>query len=130
MLDSYRKGAVIDDEPAMLDVLDTAGQEEYMYAQRHLTSFLNSHPVHSSMRDRYFETCEGFLLVYSITSRPSFEEVRNILRHLQRVKDSTRVPVMLVGNKCDLVKDRQVSTQGVSSSRFKVRSSRLPPCRG
>jgi GTPase KRas protein len=28
-LDSYRKQCVIDDETALLDVLDTAGQEEY-----------------------------------------------------------------------------------------------------
>jgi len=27
--DSYRKQCVIDDEVALLDVLDTAGQEEY-----------------------------------------------------------------------------------------------------
>lgn len=30
--DSYRKQCVIDDEVALLDVLDTAGQEEYGYA--------------------------------------------------------------------------------------------------
>ena len=30
MADSYRKQCVIDDEVAMLDILDTAGQEEYM----------------------------------------------------------------------------------------------------
>lgn len=29
VLDSYRKQCVIDDEVALLDVLDTAGQEEY-----------------------------------------------------------------------------------------------------
>ena len=29
--DSYRKQCVIDDEVALLDVLDTAGQEEYGY---------------------------------------------------------------------------------------------------
>jgi hypothetical protein len=29
--DSYRKQCVIDDEVALLDVLDTAGQEEYQY---------------------------------------------------------------------------------------------------
>ncbi|MBM6384725.1 MAG: hypothetical protein JSY10_12130 [Paenibacillus sp.] len=28
-LDSYRKQCVIDEETALLDVLDTAGQEEY-----------------------------------------------------------------------------------------------------
>ncbi len=50
--DSYRKQSVIDDEVALLDVLDTAGQEEY-----------------SAMREQYMRTGEGFLLVYSITDR-------------------------------------------------------------
>ncbi|MCJ1291208.1 Ras GTPase [Xylographa carneopallida] len=57
--DSYRKQCVIDDEVALLDVLDTAGQEEY-----------------SAMREQYMRTGEGFLLVYSITSRQSFEEIQ------------------------------------------------------
>jgi len=56
--DSYRKQCVIDEEVALLDVLDTAGQEEY-----------------SAMREQYMRTGEGFLLVYSITSRNSFEEM-------------------------------------------------------
>merc|ERR1711939_146853 len=56
--DSYRKQCVIDDEVALLDVLDTAGQEEY-----------------SAMREQYMRTGEGFLLVYSMTSRQSFEEI-------------------------------------------------------
>jgi hypothetical protein len=30
-IDSYRKQCVIDGETALLDVLDTAGQEEYRY---------------------------------------------------------------------------------------------------
>ncbi|KAF8243942.1 hypothetical protein K440DRAFT_30706 [Wilcoxina mikolae CBS 423.85] len=57
--DSYRRQCVIDDEVALLDVLDTAGQEEY-----------------SSMREQYMRTGEGFLLVYSITSRTSFQEIK------------------------------------------------------
>jgi GTPase SAR1 family protein len=31
ILDSYRKQCIIDQETALLDVLDTAGQEEYRY---------------------------------------------------------------------------------------------------
>jgi hypothetical protein len=50
--DSYRKQCVIDEEVALLDVLDTAGQEEY-----------------SAMREQYMRTGEGFLLIYSITDR-------------------------------------------------------------
>ncbi|KAL9096953.1 MAG: hypothetical protein Q9165_000917 [Trypethelium subeluteriae] len=92
--DSYRKQCVIDDEVALLDVLDTAGQEEY-----------------SAMREQYMRTGEGFLLVYSITSRQSFEEIQTFQQQILRVKDKDYFPIIVVGNKCDLESERQVSTQ-------------------
>lgn len=95
--DSYRKQCVIDDEVALLDVLDTAGQEEY-----------------SAMREQYMRTGEGFLLVYSITSRQSFEEIQTFQQQILRVKDKDYFPIIVVGNKCDLEGERQVSKQGTS----------------
>ncbi|KAK4051856.1 RAS1 protein [Microbotryomycetes sp. JL201] len=92
--DSYRKQCVIDEEVALLDVLDTAGQEEY-----------------SAMREQYMRTGEGFLLVYSITSRNSFEEISTFHQQILRVKDKDFFPVILVANKCDLEYERQVSSQ-------------------
>jgi len=93
--DSYRKQCVIDDEVALLDVLDTAGQEEY-----------------SAMREQYMRTGEGFLLVYSITSRQSFEEIQLFQQQILRVKDKDYFPIIVVGNKCDLESEREVSTSG------------------
>ncbi|SAM04009.1 hypothetical protein [Absidia glauca] len=92
--DSYRKQCVIDGETALLDVLDTAGQEEY-----------------SAMREQYMRNGEGFLLVYSITSRMSFEEITTFYQQICRVKDRDYFPMVLVANKSDLESDRQVSTQ-------------------
>ncbi|KAG7004992.1 ras-like protein [Physcia stellaris] len=94
LTDSYRKQCVIDDEVALLDVLDTAGQEEY-----------------SAMREQYMRTGEGFLLVYSITSRQSFEEILTFQQQILRVKDRDYFPIIIVGNKCDLDMERQVSRQ-------------------
>ncbi|KAF9122388.1 Ras GTPase [Mortierella sp. 14UC] len=91
--DSYRKQCVIDEEVALLDVLDTAGQEEY-----------------SAMREQYMRSGEGFLLVYSITSRNSFEEISTFYQQILRVKDKDFFPIILVANKCDLEHERQVST--------------------
>jgi len=82
---------VIDDEVALLDVLDTAGQEEY-----------------SAMREQYMRTGEGFLLVYSITSRSSFDEIGTFHQQILRVKDKDYFPVIVVANKCDLGSERQV----------------------
>ncbi|KAI9313373.1 ras-like protein 3 [Dichotomocladium elegans] len=92
--DSYRKQTVIDDETALLDVLDTAGQEEY-----------------SAMREQYMRNGEGFILVYSITSRLSFDEIKTFYEQIRRVKDREFFPMVLVGNKSDLELDRQVSSQ-------------------
>jgi GTPase KRas protein len=78
----------------LLDVLDTAGQEEY-----------------SAMREQYMRTGEGFLLVYSMTSRSTFEEVKTFHQQILRVKDKDWFPMVLIGNKCDLLSQRAVSTQ-------------------
>ncbi|OAA32398.1 Ras-like protein [Moelleriella libera RCEF 2490] len=92
--DSYRKQCMIDEEVALLDVLDTAGQEEY-----------------SAMREQYMRTGEGFLLVYSITSRQSFEEITTFQQQILRVKDRDYFPMVVVGNKCDLEGEREVTRQ-------------------
>jgi len=83
-------------QTCILDILDTAGQEEY-----------------SALRDQYLRTGQGFLLVYSITHRKSFDEIVTLRDHILRAKDKDyndySVPIVLVGNKCDLEKERQVS---------------------
>lgn len=55
---------------------------------------------------------EGFLLVYSITSRSSFEEIATFHQQVLRVKDRNYFPMVMVANKCDLDAERQVSTEG------------------
>jgi GTPase KRas len=64
------------------------------------------------MREQYMRTGEGFLLVYSITSRTSFEEIPIFQQQILRVKDKDYFPVIVVGNKCDLDDERVVSWQG------------------
>jgi len=60
------------------------------------------------MREQYMRTGEGFLLVYSITSRNSFEEISTFHQQILRVKDRDTFPVIVVANKCDLEYERQV----------------------
>lgn len=84
---------VVDDESCLLEILDTAGQEEY-----------------SSLRDQWCRDCEAFLLVFSITSRSSFEQAMVMRDFVLRVKDR-EVPMVLVGNKSDLEDKREISAQ-------------------
>eukprot|EP01101_Sappina_pedata_P005429 TRINITY_DN2484_c0_g1_i1.p1 TRINITY_DN2484_c0_g1~~TRINITY_DN2484_c0_g1_i1.p1 ORF type:complete len:200 (-),score=57.24 TRINITY_DN2484_c0_g1_i1:267-842(-) len=91
MEDSYRKQVTVDGEECLLDIFDTAGQEDF-----------------SAVRDQYMRTGDGFLCVYSIILAPSFEAVRKFHEHIMRVKDQEKLPFILVGNKCDLESERVV----------------------
>jgi len=57
---------------------------------------------------------DAIILVYSITSQQSFEFVVNQLRDWRDAADQT--PVVVVANKTDLVRSRQVSDDGQSVS--------------
>ncbi|QQP51811.1 GTP-binding protein Rit2 [Caligus rogercresseyi] len=59
--DAYQQRTVIDNEPCVLDILDTAGQEEF-----------------TTMREQYMRGGEGFVLCYSISDRHSYLEAENI----------------------------------------------------
>lgn len=55
------------------------------------------------------KTGQGFLLVFSITSLSSLNELTELRDQIIRINDDERVPMVLVGNKCDLEEDRAVS---------------------
>ena len=59
-------------------------------------------------------TGEGFLLVYAINSKQSFEEITLFQQQILRVKDKDYFPMVVVGNKCDLESEREVTRQGMS----------------
>lgn len=54
------------------------------------------------MRDQYMRTGEGFLLVFAVNSVKSFDDIVVYREQILRVKDTEDVPMVLVGNKCDL----------------------------
>ncbi|XP_071108538.1 ras-related protein M-Ras-like [Haliotis cracherodii] len=90
--DSYIQHTDIDGQRCILDVLDTAGQEEF-----------------SAMREQYMRKRDGFLRIYSVTVKQSFENIRNFHTQILLVKDRNNYPMILVGNKVDLVHQRKVS---------------------
>ena len=94
--DSYRTTININNQDIILNILDTAGQEEF-YA----------------LRDQYMRSGDGYIIVFSITSVTSFLEVNAIKEQLNIVLDAdnnTLIPIILVGNKCDLEEYRQVQS--------------------
>ncbi|KAI9163446.1 serine/threonine-protein kinase [Paramyrothecium foliicola] len=89
--DSYRTQVQVDGRQVMLEILDTAGTEQFV-----------------AMRDLYMKTGQGFLLVFSIASASSLNELAGLREEILRIKDDNNVPMVIVGNKADLEENRAV----------------------
>jgi len=91
--DSYRKQVDIDDVRCQLDITDTAGQQEY-----------------SLMMDQWIRNGQGYLLVFDITNKQSFDKILEIYEKILRVKDDgSIIPTVIAGNKCDIRNERDPS---------------------
>ncbi|XP_069618840.1 ras-related and estrogen-regulated growth inhibitor [Ranitomeya imitator] len=90
---TYRHQTTIDDEAVTMELLDTAGQEDPLQREGHI------------------RWGEGFIIVYDITDRGSFEDVMIFKNLLDEVKKPKNVTFILVGNKADLGHSRQVRTE-------------------
>lgn len=77
----------------MLEIIDTAGTEQFM-----------------AMRDLYMRNGQGFLLIFSVTSSATFTDLWEMHKRLVQVKDTEEVPAILVGNKSDMSTMRTVTS--------------------
>jgi len=91
--DAYRKQLVVDNRMCFVEVIDTAGQEEY-----------------ATLRDQWVREGQGFILVYSIASRATFERLDVFRQSMLRVKRQKPI-FMLVGNKADKQLEREVTRE-------------------
>jgi small GTP-binding protein len=99
--DTYRKLLVIDGQQCMVEILDTAGTEQFL-----------------ALKELYIKSGQGFILVFSLTSLASVNELGPLREAIVRIKDTTGIPLVLVGNKSDLRTDRQVPREvGTSLSK-------------
>lgn len=74
--------------------MDTGGQEDYV-----------------RIKDKYYIGGEGFFCVFSIVERESFAAMNDHREQILRVKRTDRIPMILVGNKADLERRREVTQQ-------------------
>ncbi|KAJ7071528.1 ras protein [Mycena amicta] len=91
--DAYRKQFIVDNRMCFVEVIDTAGQEEY-----------------ATLRDQWVREGQGFILVYSIASRQTFDRLEIFRQSVRRAKRGDPI-LMLVGNKCDKAYEREVSKE-------------------
>ncbi|EAY19156.1 small GTP-binding protein, putative [Trichomonas vaginalis G3] len=90
--DAYKRPLNVDGESVQLDITDTAGQDDF-----------------AAMRTSYMRQGKGFILVYAIDDRASFEEIESLHRELVRTKSTSNIPCVICGNKCDLEERRIIS---------------------
>ncbi|KAM6039135.1 GTPase RhebL1 [Chlamydotis macqueenii] len=82
---TYSKMVVVGKDEFQLQLVDTAGQDEY-----------------SILPHSFVIGIHGYVLVYSVTSLRSFQVVKTLRNKLYESQGRTRMPVVLVGNKVDL----------------------------
>ncbi|WWD08864.1 hypothetical protein V865_006978 [Kwoniella europaea PYCC6329] len=91
-----RKQFSVDNQPCLLEILDTAGIDQYL-----------------TLNDMFIRESEGFVLVFSLCQRDTFEEIIRTYEAIRRIKlpeGNQIVPLVIVGNKSDLIDEREVDT--------------------
>jgi len=104
--EEYRRTIDVDGQLTLLEVLDTAGAEQF-----------------TSLKDIYISAGRGFVLVFSLTLEASLREVAALRQQILRIKgEDSRVPMILVGTKLDLTNEREVSPSTIEelAARWKI----------
>jgi len=95
--DAFRHQAVVDDRVVQLEILDTAGQEEF-----------------KCLSQSWVEGKDGFLLVFNLCDTNSFQACAMYYKMIEKEaeqREKDRPPIVLVGNKSDLVDKRKITMQ-------------------
>nr|XP_009931221.1 PREDICTED: GTP-binding protein Di-Ras1 [Opisthocomus hoazin] len=94
--DTYRQVISCDKSVCTLQITDTTGSHQFPAMQR--LSISKGH---------------AFILVFSVTSKQSLEELKPIYQQIVQIKGSVEsIPIMLVGNKCDETQREVESREG------------------
>jgi GTPase KRas protein len=94
--DQYTIESEIDGKKCRLEILDTAGQDDYQ-----------------SMLDTWIISADGFILVYSINDKESFEDIKVRYERIVQIKGKNNFCIIIVGNKCDLENQRKITKDEV-----------------
>ena len=84
----------LDNEEIKIVIHDTAGQERF-----------------KSLAANYIKKAKGILLVYDITDKKSFDNLGNWMNDIKEQEVAEKIPIILIGNKCDLEEERVISKE-------------------
>ncbi|RXM94042.1 GTP-binding protein REM 1 [Acipenser ruthenus] len=96
--ESYERTLTVDGEETTLIVMDTWETEKQEQAE-------------NWVQDYCMQVGNAYVIVYSITDRASFESASELRIQLRRARQAENIPIILVGNKSDLVRCREVSVE-------------------
>ncbi|KAG6853965.1 ATP-dependent RNA helicase dbp2 [Blastosporella zonata] len=105
MVEEYRRMVVVDGQQSSLEVLDTAGAEQF--------TSLNEVYIKASAPERIAHTDTHVFL--SLTNEASLKEVDNLRKQIYRIKGGDGIPIVVVGTKLDLVSEREVQRTTIST---------------
>ncbi|KAJ6457978.1 ras-like protein [Mycena sanguinolenta] len=91
---SYKKQLVVDDEAVLVDIFSDYPNDDG-----------------PRVSDSVLRRSDSFLFVYSITERWTFNEIRTLHERILRTKGRDAPAAIIIGNKCDLEAEREVSMQ-------------------
>jgi len=92
-MDFFTKEIVTEQHSIKVQFWDTAGQEKY-----------------KTLASAYYKVSSGVILVYDVTSRNTFTKLDHWIKEID-LNAPLNLKMMLIGNKTDLVEDRQVSAE-------------------
>ena len=83
--DSYVKLLTVDGRQVKLDILDTAGQDDF-----------------EAIRETYMRQGNGFVIVYALNDSASFDAIDKFQKDIRMTSGKPDIPIVACGNKCDL----------------------------
>ena len=84
--DSYKKSIEVDCIPSHIQILDTAGQDDF-----------------ESLRPQWMMDKDGYIFVYAMDRESSLRELDPFFELSEQINETRHIPIMLVANKKDLV---------------------------
>jgi small GTP-binding protein len=91
--DVFRRLIIVDDVQSLFDISDSYGSQD-------------------TVKEQTINSSDGFLIIFSVVDRQSFEAVKKYVEQIKQVKHSKKPKaIYVIGNKCDLENERVVSAE-------------------
>ena len=93
-IEIYKKNLIRDNKSIYLEIFDTAGQDKFR-----------------SIVKNQISGADGFLLLYDISNKKSFDLISNWIEEIIKIVDPKDIGLIIVGNKSDLKEEREVTEE-------------------